>query len=121
MDHDNATVHDGERVRLELQNQEMAQTDFGRGMDWDISKVSRMLRQKSWKTDDLVRAGKILKSDFFREYQAPQPENTPTTLPDTVTATLLLPLNVELSRDAFDEAQKHLKGFLASIQSETEE
>lgn len=120
MDHNNATVHDGERVRLELQNQEMAQTDFGHGMEWEISKVSRMLRQESWKTDDLVQAGQILSYDFFREYQATQVEEPPESLPDTITTTVLVPLNVQVSRDAFDEAQRHLKGFLESMLPDAE-
>lgn len=118
MDHKNATakaegpIHDGERVRQALQGRAMAHADFAAGMGWETSKVSRMLRQRSWKTDDLARAGKILDSDFFRDYQSGKGGPI---LPGRVTATLLLPLHVEIDRAEFDKAQKHLRGFLGSI------
>jgi transcriptional regulator with XRE-family HTH domain len=86
MDHKNATanadgpIHDGERVRLELQSKDMTQADFADGMNWQPSQVSRMLRQKSWKTADLALAGKILDCDFFQNYRSSTGSRTTTIL-----------------------------------------
>ena len=119
MDHDNATVHDGERVRLELQEKEIAHTDFGRGMDWDISKVSRSLKQESWKTGDLAQAGKILICNFFMEYQtggsAPFASRY-----GKMKATLQVSMDVELAPEAYIAVNRQFGEVLDTIRPTTE-
>jgi hypothetical protein len=112
MDHEKPTIHDGERVRLELLSKEITHTAFGRGMKWEISKVSRMLTQESWKTDDLARAGTILGCNFFLEYQIISPV---THQVGKVTATLVLSLDLGMNREAYETANKQLRSVMDSI------
>jgi hypothetical protein len=112
MDHEKPTIHDGERVRLELLSKEITHINFGRGMKWDISKVSRMLTQDSWKTDDLARAGTVLDCNFFLEYQIVSPV---THQPGKVSATLVLSLDLGMNREAYEAANKQLRSVMDSI------
>lgn len=119
MDHHKATIHDGERVRLELQDKDIAHIDFGRGMEWDISKVSRMLRQESWKTADLARAGAILMCNFFMEYQTGGPAPIAFRY-GKMKATLQVSMDVDLNPEAYLAVNKQFEEVLDTIRPVSE-
>ena len=60
-------VHVGEKVAIEMQNQNLHKTDFAKKVGTDRRNLYRILKKHSLETDILYRYSKELKHNFFRD------------------------------------------------------
>ena len=63
-------IHIGEAVKKRVEELEMTVLNFATRMSWTESKAYRQLNNQSWHTEELHRAGRLLKYNFFEYYQS---------------------------------------------------